>query len=113
NCTHDLPKAVKITLERFVKQMKEAAGQVCDGQPQLSTANLSSSSSNAFAEPSKRKKINVGRKVSDAFQISIHDILSSNALCLFRISIAPDPLERMNPFPAAFMTFGHQFSSKI
>ncbi|CAF4109079.1 unnamed protein product, partial [Rotaria sordida] len=44
--------------------MKDVARQVCNGKRPRSTEddNLSSSSSNAFPEPSKRKKINVGRK---------------------------------------------------
>ncbi|CAF4769709.1 unnamed protein product, partial [Rotaria sp. Silwood2] len=37
NGTKNLRKAVKINLERFVQQMKEVAGQVCDGKRQLST----------------------------------------------------------------------------
>ncbi|CAF1144058.1 unnamed protein product [Rotaria sp. Silwood1] len=65
NGTNNLRKAVKINLERFVQQMKEVAGQVCDGKRPRSTEDdsLSSSSSNAFAEPSKRKKIIVARKI--------------------------------------------------
>ncbi|CAF4011298.1 unnamed protein product [Rotaria magnacalcarata] len=76
NGTNNLRKVVKINLERFVQQMKEVAGQVCDGKRQRSTVeddSLSSSSSNAFAELSKRKKINVGRKIKHRTESSRKD----------------------------------------